>query len=202
MNIIANILTDKKFVTGDDYNVVNDRKDIKDGLPTLVIGWEFTKSQYPDVDITDWKIDENTFWTFGSREKRNEYDMRLEKFNSLVVDRVVKSVEYCPFNLITSSKDEKVEVYKKIDSPAEKYIYYSDNMAFIYFPNMKVVFGIYLRELDYIGKNVKQFLSKLEESPNHTLLNIKASENIPNYMWKVLRNRQYVVPTLFYDNRN
>ena len=202
MRIIANILTDKNFVAGDYYNVVSDKKDLKEGIPTLVIGWEFTKSQYPDASIIGWKIDENTFWTFGNREKRPEYEKRLEKFNSMVVDRLIKSVNYTPMNLMTASKEEKLELYHYIDSTCEKLVYYSYDMVYIYVPYIETVFGVYLKEIDYIGKSVKQFLDKLDSSPNKKSVTVKASENIPNYMWNVLRNRQYVVPTLFYNRQN
>lgn len=202
MRIIANILTDKNFVAGDYYNVVSDKKDLKEGVPTLVIGWDFTKSQYPDASIIEWEIDENTFWTFGNREKRPEYERRLEKFNSLVVDRLVKSVNYKPMNLMSVSKEEKVELNHYIDSTCEKLVYYSYDMVYIYVPYIETVFGVYLKEIDYIGKSAKQFLAKLDASPNKKSITVKASENIPNYMWNVLRTRQYVVPTLFYDNQD
>ena len=50
MKFIANILTDKPFVNTELYNVVNDKDKLIDGIPTLVIGWEYTKKMYENAN--------------------------------------------------------------------------------------------------------------------------------------------------------
>ena len=73
MKFIANILTDKPFTNAELYNVVSDKNNLIDGIPTLVIGWEYTKKMFNNANILDWEIDRNTYWTYGKREKRNKY---------------------------------------------------------------------------------------------------------------------------------
>ena len=49
MKFIANILTDKPFKDNDLYNVVSDKNNLIGGIPTLVVGWEYTKKLYPMI---------------------------------------------------------------------------------------------------------------------------------------------------------
>ena len=74
MKLIANILTEGSFQNNELYNVVSNKDDLISELPTLVIGWSFTKRNYPEANIINWQINENTFWCFGKREKRNRYE--------------------------------------------------------------------------------------------------------------------------------
>ena len=92
MRYIANILTDKKFNDCKFYNVVSKKEDIIVGLPTLVIGWEFTKALYPEANIISWEIDKDTYWTFGNRERRQRYEESLVKFRELALNRLIKKV--------------------------------------------------------------------------------------------------------------
>ena len=73
MKPIANILTDKTFVNDGIYNVVNDINKLISGIPTLVIGWEYTKLFYPEANILNWEINSDTYWCFGRRERGQRY---------------------------------------------------------------------------------------------------------------------------------
>ena len=58
MKYIANILTNRKFNDTELYNIVSKKEDLISDIPTLVIGWEFTKKMYPNANILDWKIND------------------------------------------------------------------------------------------------------------------------------------------------
>ena len=100
MKHIANILTDKNFPKEDLYNIINDINDIEIGIPTLIIGWEYTKNLFPNANILDWEINRNIFWTFGKREKNQRYVETLEEFKTLAVKRFIKSIEYRFVNIL------------------------------------------------------------------------------------------------------
>ena len=80
MQLIANILTINLFSDKILYNVVEKKDDLIDGIPTLCVGLEMTKKNYPNFNLLDMNIDEMTKWTYGPREKRNVYESRLSKF--------------------------------------------------------------------------------------------------------------------------
>ena len=94
MRFIANILTDKKFINSELYNVVDNKDKLIDGIPTLVIGWGFTKKMYPNASILNWSIDNNIYWTYGKREKRSRYEENIEKFRQFAISNFIKSVKY------------------------------------------------------------------------------------------------------------
>ena len=100
MKFIANILTDKPFTNAELYNVVSDKNNLIDGIPTLVIGWEYTKKMFNNASILDWEIDRNTYWTYGKREKRNRYEENLERFRQMSITRFIKSVNYRYSNIL------------------------------------------------------------------------------------------------------
>ena len=199
MRKIGNILTNKKFDGGNFFNVVRDKSGLIEGIPTLVIGWDFTKENFPTANIIEWKIDDGVYWTFGNREKRSEYETRLDKFNKLCVENLVKSVNYNPVNILVATMDEKVWLNGVIESDIEKKIYIANDMVYIYIPSMNNVYGIYLQAIKYIGKNVKEFLAKIYKSKNSEIISAKLSENIPSYLFDVVKNRLYIVPALMYS---
>ena len=73
MQPIANILTKNWFNDKTLYNVVDKKCDLIEGIPTLCVGVEMTKKNYPNFNILDMNIDDETKWTYGPREKRNIY---------------------------------------------------------------------------------------------------------------------------------
>ena len=165
MKFIANILTDKKFTGNELYNVVNSKELLIPDIPTLVVGWEFTKSLYPDVDITDWVIDDNTYWTFGNREKRSVYEDRIEKFKNIAINYVISSVKYKFINILADKQSAK-EFISKVDAESGITSYYYNGIVYVYIPSEGVVYGISLRDIDYVGNNPKTFLSQLNGKEN------------------------------------
>lgn len=193
MKIIANILTRNLFKDSELYNIVSDKEKIIKCIPTLVVGWDLTKEQYPNASILDWKIDENTYWTFGNRERREIYEERVPTFRALAMNRLVKSIKYKYFNILTASDDEKVGFFKYIDENAGLETYLNADMAYIFNPTINNVTGISLRDIDYVGGNRKQFLAILYS--NTKILN-NANDDLSWNVKNGLRNYTYVIPCL------
>ena len=95
MRFLGNILTNRKFEDCEFYNVVDKKEDLIINIPTLVIGWEFTKTLYPNANIISWEIENDIYWTFNNRERRQSYEEIIVKFKKLVVNRFIKSTEEC-----------------------------------------------------------------------------------------------------------
>lgn len=192
MKFIANILTDKPFVNTELYNVVNDKDKLIDGIPTLVIGWEYTKKMYENANILNWEIDRNTYWTYGKREKRNRYEENLEKFRELALYRFIKSVKYSYFNILISSNEEKEYVWSLIDTNGT-YVYLNNDMVYAFDEQKNKVIGFSLRDIDYLKKDRKKVLSKIYSNTN--LIEVK--DNLSWETKNALRNCSYVIPFLW-----
>ena len=78
MNYLANVLTNEGFEDNPFYNVTGEVKNLQPDTPTLIVGWERAKELHPEASILKWKIDENTYWTYGKRVRRdkNETDAK------------------------------------------------------------------------------------------------------------------------------
>lgn len=157
MRFIANILTDKKFINSELYNVVDNKDKLIDGIPTLVIGWGFTKKMYPNASILNWSIDNNIYWTYGKREKRSRYEENIEKFRQFAISNFIKSVKYKFYNLLIINNDEKDYIVSLLSKSDGSIVYINYNMVYILDNNKGLVIGFSLRDIDYIGKDRKKF---------------------------------------------
>ena len=195
MKFIANILTDKPFSDSELYNVVNNIDNLIVDIPTLVIGWEYTKKMFPNANILDWEICRNIYWTYGKREKRNKYEENIERFRELALTKFIKSVKYKFYSLLTITDDEKEYVLSLVNNNATSVVYMNNDMVYIFKTNTDNVVGFSLRDIDYMGKDRKNILSKIYKNPNNVIVGINDSLS-----WDVknaIRNCSYVVPYLY-----
>ena len=203
MRKIANILTNKKFTEDSSfYNVVSSVDALIKGVPTLVIGWSFTKSLFPDANIVNWEVGENTYFTFGNREKRSVYNERLKKFKEMAINQFIKSVDYRFFNVITTNNHEKAEFLGKIvNGESRKIVYSSDgDMVYIFIPNEDVVYGLLLSDVKYLGKDQDLFAKLISGGKNVEVIHMKPSEKANISMVNSFNNCKYIIPCLLTDN--
>lgn len=192
MKYIANILTDKLFADKELYNVVKTKEDLIDGIPTLVVGWEFTKLNYPKVEIVDWKIDENTYWTFGNRERRAVYEERIEKFKEEALEKFTKSIKYVPINILTGRG--VTDFSSAIDEEFSKIYIYGD-MVYAYSPENKCVYGMSLRDIDYCGRSTgKDCISAIYRKKASDVVSVK--DTLSAETRYSFRNCNYIIPYL------
>lgn len=198
MKFIANILTDKQFINNELYNVVDDKDKLIDGIPTLVIGWGYTKKMYPDASILNWSIDRNVYWTYGKREKRSRYEENIAKFRELAITRFIKSVRYKFYNLLTISEIEKEYIISLFIKDNGSIVYINYDMVYVLDSDENIVIGFSLRDLDYIGKDRKKIFSMIFKNKNNVIVDIK---NLLSWETKTsLGTCSYVIPYL-YDPR-
>lgn len=195
MRFIANILTDKKFINSELYNVVDNKDKLIDGIPTLVIGWGFTKKMYPNASILNWSIDRDLYWTYGKREKRNKYDENIENFRQLAITKFIKSVKYKFYSLLTIDDAEKEYLLSLLSKEDGSIVYINYNMVYVLDRDNSLVIGFSLRDIDYIGKDRKKILSLIFRNKNNVIVDIKDTLS-----WETknsLSNCGYVIPYLY-----
>lgn len=195
MKFIANILTNKKFDNCEFYNIVSKKEDLIDNIPTLVIGWEFTKALYPNANITTWEIDDKTYWTFGNRERRQRYEENLKKFMDLALNKLVKSINYKYINVSKESKyGEETALEFLLNNFIDINIYINNDMVYVSGKKGVVVYGFSLRDYEYLGYDKKNIFKKIYESN----VNIIKASDIESWELKTgLSNRNYVIPCLY-----
>ncbi len=158
---IANIVSINKINVSDEFNVVETMGDIIHGLPTLIVGIEIVIENYPDFNILNFEIEPNIYWTFRRTEKRDKFDEDFKFFIRKVYDVLTKDLSYVFVDPIQYNKPSMLKIIKKINSLKEIVSYVHGDMIYIY--GEKIIFGLDLRLISYIGLNSDKIKSKIKE---------------------------------------
>ena len=196
MKFIANILTDDPFTDNEIYNVVSERASLIDNIPTLIIGWEKTKSEYPSASIIEWKVADNVYWTYGKYERRDRYESNLKKFQDLAFKTFIDSLEYVFYDILVTPSDKFTAFLMSIDTQNKKTMYVSGDMMYIYYEGTDKIVGLSLRDCDYIDKTLrKRIFSSVYGSKTTTFL--KSNDGTMKMNKYKLRGNEYLLPYIY-----
>lgn len=196
MKYIANILTDEPFNESELYNVVRDSNDLIPGIPTLIVGWERTKSEYPDASIIEWKVTDNVYWTYGKYERRDKYEANIKKFQDLAFKKFVDSLDYVFYDILLSTTERLDSFLTSLVSEPTKTVYVIGDMMYIYYGGTNKVVGLSLRDCDYIEDTLKKrIFSAIYNSKTINLL--KSNDEISREVRFKVKGRSYILPYLY-----
>lgn len=198
MRKIANILTKNLFNDKIFYNVVDSKDKLISGIPVLCVGVEMTKKNYPNFNILDMDVGDGIYWTYGPREKRNVYESRLKTFINKSIDKFKSEIHYEYVNVVVDglTSNDFMTVNDLIFNGGKSIISFLFNGMVYVYDNKNVVYGISLRELNYIGENVKAFLSNVYS--NTTVITNK--DSIPLDVRILFNGYDYLIPCLYSNN--
>lgn len=198
MRKIANILTKNLFNDKIFYNVVDSKDKLISGIPVLCVGIEMTKKNYPNFNILSMDVGDGIYWTYGPREKRNVYESRLKTFIKNSIDKFKSEICYKYVNVVVDGLTSKdfITVNDIIFNGGKSVISFLFNGMVYVYDNKTIVYGISLRELNYIGENVKAFLSNVYS--NTTVITNK--DSIPLDVRVLFNGYDYLIPCLYSNN--
>lgn len=192
---IANIYTTTKF-DNELYNVTDKKESLIAGIPTLIIGWSNVKRLFPNADILNWKINDDTYWTFGKRERRSEYESRVDKFLEIAICELDKHVVYRYINLLTATTEEKNALFGKLTSESTKSVLKYYDMLYLTEEDYNVVYGISLRDIDYEGKDRNCVINLAKK--NKSITYIEEDEcGVCNDIISKMKNKVYLSTRIF-----
>ena len=194
MTYLANILTTENFEDTTYYNVVSDEKGLIPGIPTLIIGRDKAKELYPDAPILDWKINDNTYWTYGKRVRRERNEDDIKKFKKIVFERIIEKVDYWFFDVLTASKDEKIRFNITLMDSSTKYVLISGDMLYVFYPDTCETIGVSLYDIDYSGVGRDKILNRLKKNKSTRIVNER--DFITYETRELFKNKKYVIPYL------
>ena len=195
MNYLANIYTKSKIDIEPFFNVVDDENKLIDGIPTLIIGWDSVKSLYGDINILDKKVKDNIYWTFGKRERRNVMEVDVQKFKRKAMSIVSNNVKYKFFNILTAKNDKKKSFYLLLKDTRYKTVFSFNNMLYIYIDGTDTVVSISLRDVEYIGGDVKKIFSTLY---NNKFVKVANDNDLKDTNAKLFfKDNIYLIPYIF-----
>ena len=114
LQYIGNIVTTSKIEIPEYFNIVKDYNSIIPDIPTLIIGWNKVNTIFSNVKILEWKIDKNTYWTFGRREKGEKYLDDLQKFQQICLKKLFTTIKYSFFNVLLESEEARKQLMKGV----------------------------------------------------------------------------------------
>lgn len=198
MRKIANILTKNLFNDKIFYNVVDSKDKLINGIPVLCVGVELTKKNYPNFNILNMDVGDGIYWTYGPREKRNVYESRLKTFIKKSIDKFKSEIHYEYVNVVVDglTSNDFITVNDLIFNGGKSIISFLFNGMVYVYDNKNVVYGISLRELSYVGENVKTFLSNVYS--NTTVITNK--DSIPLDVRILFNGYDYLIPCLYSNN--
>ena len=167
MSIVGNIVTNNG-ITGipNGFNIlsIEEYLKIKDNtLPTLIIGWEETKTNIPEASILRKKIKDNLYWTFSTTEKRTIFEEDLKSFIKKSYEDYVKEIKFFNIDPIIYKINTTEKLITKIKNVAGGFAYlYLNKVVYIY--HNSIIFSIDLEQLDFIGFDREIIISTLKES--------------------------------------
>ena len=157
---IANIVSKTNLEVPEDINVVTSFNDIIEGLPTLIIGYDYVNENYPDFDITDIKLGDNLYWTFKKNEKRDKFEEDLKWFITKVYSDLVNELSYIFVDPLQYRGRKLIKIVRKIYSLKNAISYVNNQMIYIY--SEKLIFGIDLKLFKYIGYDQNKIESRIK----------------------------------------
>lgn len=193
MNYIGNIITKSK-IDNSLFYVTDDFEHRIKNLPTLIIGWERTKKLFPKLDILNWQIENDVFWTFGKRERNYQYENDIERFKDYSLKKITENIEYKFFNVLIESKENKKYFFNLLKKN-EKNLFLYNGMLYIYLKDYKKIYGVLLKDIDYEGGSSISFLKKINIKKTTNWINQKDILN--NDLFFMFKNTLYMIPYIF-----
>ena len=180
MIVVGNIIT-KENITGIPnnfgiYDIVPTTE-----IPNLIIGWELTKTLYPEASILRKKIKDNVYWTFSSTEKRTIFENDLKKYIEKSYKDYVKKIKFYNIDPIIYKINTVDELLSKLSIVAGGFTYlYVNKIVYVY--HNFIIYSIDLEQLDFIGFDRKIILSTLKETTNFFEGELKNFKNELKYL--------------------
>lgn len=196
MKYIANILTQEPFSDAELYNVVKERKDLIPGIPTMIVGWDLTKSEYPDASIIEWKVADDVYWTYGKYERRDKYEINVKKFQDLAFKKFIDTLEYVFYDVLVTQKARFESFITSLSSPTPKTAYVTGDMMFICYDGDKKVVGLSLRDCDYLDESMKKRIFSAMYN-NQSVNILKNNDDISKQLRFKARGKAYILPYLY-----
>jgi hypothetical protein len=156
---IANIISESQLNLNDNFNVIDNEDDIDSSIPTLLIGFDRV-SDIDDLDMMDRQLDDLTYWTFTKKERRDMHNQDLIKFMEFAYQQVVDDIQYIYIDPIHDKLNKLKKIIHKIKSFKEVYSYQFGDMIYIY--SDKLIFGVDLRILKFIGIDPNKVKKKIQ----------------------------------------
>lgn len=194
---IANIISQDNIDLPLEFNKIADIENKINNLPTLIVGWYNTKALYPNQDILNRKINNNTFWMFKKTENRNKYESELIDFIEFSYKELVKDIQYFFIDPLHISLNHIKKILKLFNENNNIISFKYKDMIYLYVN--KVIFGIDLRLMKFLTFNIDKLVNKIKNKSTVFLDKTDIIIEYKGYIEKLNDEIKYI-PYLYFLN--
>lgn len=198
MRYIGNILTSSSPSRFPSYfNVVNDERSLKRGVPTLVVGYERADAMFGGVDSTERRdMPTGYYWTFGRTESRQDFEADMEKFVVTCAKKACKNVEYRYLDIMRYSLTALKRLVSFFDSDDVKICYLTrgDSFLFVYCIKTGRVLGLSLSFLEYNGVHSDKVIGRIKSNSRNWF--VYNARDVMNSFGKAISDDIHLIPVL------
>jgi hypothetical protein len=147
--VIDNILDSEKKLIPKDFELVSFDNYMVSETPTLLVGYEKTKTILDKISILNKKINDNLYWTFSPREKRGIFEQDLKHFIDNVNKGFFNKIEFINIDpLIYKIKTTERLIIRLKEFQGSSAYLYGDKL---YFYHNNKIYHLDFTLLDFIG---------------------------------------------------
>jgi len=208
---IANIVSKSNINVSEEINVVDSIDKIINGIPTLIVGFDYVESLYPNFNVLNREVVTSVYWTTKKSEKRDKYEEDLDWFIRHVYDDLFSKVTYVFIDPIVYSQKNLRKIIKKIYLTKNLVTFHYNDMLYMHCD--EIIFGLDLKLLKFVGLNEDRVKNKIKEKSSvflrdkeilieykNTIENIDGKIRYIPYLYSI-KNEQNDITSMLYIPR-
>lgn len=164
--------------------------------PTLIIGKKNAESIFgkENIKVLDRNINENIVWTYAKNERRDDYLEGIKSFNSFIFEALKQKVKYKYFDVFNTNYSTVRDFILYMGSKNRKVVYLKKEHIYFYTKNS--VYGLDLRECEYIGVKKEKIVNIIKNAKNLSIVSNFKENN--HELDEYLSSNAYLIPYIYY----
>lgn len=164
--------------------------------PTLIIGKKNAESIFgkENIKVLNRNIKDNIVWTYAKNERRDDYLEGIKNFNSFVFDALKQKVKYKYFDVFHTNYSTVRDFILYMGNKQRKVVYLKKDHIYFYTKNS--VYGLDLRECEYLGVKKEKIVNIIKNAKNISFVSDLKENSLE--LEEYLSSNAYLIPYIYY----
>lgn len=164
--------------------------------PTLIIGKKNAESIFgkENIKVLNRNIKDNIVWTYAKNERRDDYLEGIKKFNSFVFGALKQKVKYKYFDVFHTNYSTVRDFISYMGNKQRKVAYLKKEHIYFYTKNS--VYGLDLRECEYLGIKKEKIVNIIKKAKNISFVSDLKENSLE--LDEYLSSNAYLIPYIYY----
>lgn len=164
--------------------------------PTLIIGKKNAESIFgkENIKVLNRNIKDNVIWTYAKNERRDDYLEGIKNFNSFVFDALKQKVKYKYFDAFHTNYSTVRDFILYMGNKQRKVAYLKKEHIYFYTKNS--VYGLDLRECEYLGIKKEKIVNIIKNAKNISFVSNLEENSLE--LDEYLSSNAYLIPYIYY----